>query len=164
MPGRTAACLHHTGWPASRPRQPHPPLLRLPQPGQSPTHPLHDLRHSTATLLLEQGVGLVVTKELLGHAHIGVTAGVYAHVCLRLRFQRQAVDTLTDVLSADGYASDAHPLSWSSADVAVKCRRGPAKTFSWTSAASSKMIYATGVRAGSKRSHSKPQKASNPCE
>ena len=44
----------------------------------------HDLRHSTATLLLEQGVELVVIKELLGHAHIGVTATVYAHVRLRL--------------------------------------------------------------------------------
>ncbi len=52
----------------------------------------HDLRHSTATLLLEQGVELVVTKELLGHAHIGVTATVYAHV--RPRLQRQAIDTL----------------------------------------------------------------------
>ncbi|BBC35733.1 Integrase [Streptomyces graminofaciens] len=57
----------------------------------------HDLRHSTATLLLEQGVDLVVIKELLGHAHIGVTAGVYAHV--RLRLQRQAIDTLGNVLS-----------------------------------------------------------------
>ncbi|MHA5048803.1 tyrosine-type recombinase/integrase [Streptomyces sp. SD15] len=56
----------------------------------------HDLRHSTATLLLEQGVDLVVIKELLGHAHIGVTAGVYAHV--RIRLQRQAIDTLNDVL------------------------------------------------------------------
>ncbi|WP_327136052.1 site-specific integrase (plasmid) [Streptomyces sp. NBC_01343] len=56
----------------------------------------HDLRHSTATLLLEQGVDLIVIKELLGHAHIGVTAGVYAHV--RLRLQRQAIDTLGDVL------------------------------------------------------------------
>ncbi|MFG2539899.1 tyrosine-type recombinase/integrase [Streptomyces sp. NPDC048511] len=56
----------------------------------------HDLRHSTATLLLEQGVDLVVIKELLGHAHIGVTAGVYAHV--RLRLQRQAIDTLNVAL------------------------------------------------------------------
>nr|WSS71877.1 site-specific integrase [Streptomyces sp. NBC_01175] len=56
----------------------------------------HDLRHSTATLLLEQGVELVVIKELLGHAHIGVTAGVYAHV--RLRLQRQAIDTLGSIL------------------------------------------------------------------
>ncbi|MFJ9826252.1 tyrosine-type recombinase/integrase [Streptomyces sp. NPDC101160] len=29
----------------------------------------HDLRHSTAALLLEQRLELVVTKELLGHAH-----------------------------------------------------------------------------------------------
>ncbi|MFH9265563.1 tyrosine-type recombinase/integrase [Streptomyces sp. NPDC017546] len=32
-----------------------------------------DLRHSTATLLLEHDVDLVVIKELLDHAHIGVT-------------------------------------------------------------------------------------------
>lgn len=56
----------------------------------------HDLRHSTATLLLEQGVDLVVIKELLGHAHIGVTASVYAHV--RLRLQLQAIDTLGEAL------------------------------------------------------------------
>ncbi|MFE0681212.1 tyrosine-type recombinase/integrase [Streptomyces sp. NPDC058961] len=52
----------------------------------------HGLRHSTATLLLEQGVELVVIKELLGHAHLGVTATVYAHV--RLRLQRDAIDLL----------------------------------------------------------------------
>ncbi|MCH0561470.1 site-specific integrase [Streptomyces sp. MUM 16J] len=63
----------------------------------------HDLRHSTATLLLEQGVDLVVIKELLGHAHIGATAGVYAHV--RLRLQRQAIDTLSNALR------DGHPPS-----------------------------------------------------
>ncbi|MGD9483656.1 site-specific integrase [Streptomyces sp. TRM70308] len=57
----------------------------------------HDLRHSTATLLLEQGVELVVIKELLGHAHIGVTATVYAHV--RLRLQREAMTTLGKALN-----------------------------------------------------------------
>lgn len=56
----------------------------------------HDLRHSTATLLLEKGVELVVIKELLGHAHIGVTATVYAHV--RLRLQRDAIDLLGHTL------------------------------------------------------------------
>ncbi len=57
----------------------------------------HDLRrHSRATLLLEQGVELVVIKELLGHAHIGVTATVYAHV--RLRLQRDAIDLLGHAL------------------------------------------------------------------
>uniref|UniRef100_A0AAU2K2Y6 Tyrosine-type recombinase/integrase n=1 Tax=Streptomyces sp. NBC_00049 TaxID=2903617 RepID=A0AAU2K2Y6_9ACTN len=56
----------------------------------------HDLRHSTATLLLEQGVELVAIKELLGRAHIGVTATVYAHV--RLRLQRDAIDILSAAL------------------------------------------------------------------
>ncbi|MFM9442575.1 tyrosine-type recombinase/integrase [Streptomyces acidiscabies] len=76
----------------------------------------HDLRHSTATLLLEQGVDLVVIKELLGHAHIGVTVGVYAHV--RLRLQRQVIDTLGNALGpAD--TPTTHPPRSSSADVAV---------------------------------------------
>ncbi|MCN9244856.1 site-specific integrase [Streptomyces sp. RY43-2] len=69
----------------------------------------HDLRHSTATLLLEQGVDLIVIKELLGHAHIGVTAGVYAHV--RLRLQRQAIDTLGAALSPTGDDPDAPPAA-----------------------------------------------------
>ena len=39
---------------------------------------------------------LIVIKELLGHAHIGVTATVYAHV--RLRLQRDAIDLLGHAL------------------------------------------------------------------
>ncbi|MGV9774302.1 tyrosine-type recombinase/integrase [Streptosporangium sp. NPDC003464] len=56
----------------------------------------HDLRHLTATLLLEQGVELVVIKELLGHAHISITADVYAHV--RLRLQRDAIERMSGAL------------------------------------------------------------------
>jgi integrase len=63
----------------------------------------HDLRHSTATLLLEQGIELVVIKELLGHAHIGVTATVYAHV--RLRLQRDAIDLLGRTLDKPSEAA-----------------------------------------------------------
>jgi hypothetical protein len=37
-----------------------------------------------------------VIKELLGHAHIGVTAAVYTHV--RLRLQRDAIDLLGHAL------------------------------------------------------------------
>ncbi|MEZ7124673.1 tyrosine-type recombinase/integrase [Nonomuraea sp. AD125B] len=62
----------------------------------------HDLRPFTTTLLREQGVELVVIKDLLGHAHIGVTATVYAHV--RLRLQRDAIDTLSTAL--DGPAGN----------------------------------------------------------
>ncbi|MCX3062404.1 hypothetical protein OFY01_22080 [Streptomyces sp. GXMU-J5] len=39
---------------------------------------------------------LVLIKELLGHAHIGVTATVYAHV--RLRLQRDAINLLGHAL------------------------------------------------------------------
>ncbi len=69
----------------------------------------HDLRHSTATLLLEQGVDLVVIKELLGHAHIGVTAGVYAHV--RLRLQRDAIDALGHALGSQDDDPDDPPTA-----------------------------------------------------
>lgn len=64
----------------------------------------HDLRHTAATLLLEQGAELVVIKELLGHAHIGVIATVYAHV--RLRLQRQAIDTLGHALRVTNSPDD----------------------------------------------------------
>ncbi|MFF3768137.1 hypothetical protein ACFYYR_29205 [Streptomyces sp. NPDC001922] len=37
-------------------------------------------------------------KELLGHAHIGVTATVYALV--RLRLQRDAIDSLSTALGS----------------------------------------------------------------
>ncbi|GGT32490.1 tyrosine-type recombinase/integrase [Streptomyces purpureus] len=82
---------------------------RLLHHAQLRTIRFHDLRHSTATLLLEQGIDLVVIKELLGHAHIGVTAGVYAHV--RLRLQRHAIDTLGNALGQSDDAPDDPPTA-----------------------------------------------------
>ncbi|MBV6697365.1 site-specific integrase [Kitasatospora aureofaciens] len=85
----------------------------------------HDLRHSAATLLLEHGVELVVIKELLGHAHVGVTATVYAHV--RRRLQRQAIDTLGNALrrptddTAEPDDGDDPPLC--AAPVRRRCRQ-----------------------------------------
>ncbi len=57
----------------------------------------HDLRHTHATLLLEANVPLKVVSERLGHASIGTTANVYAHVTENM--QRQAADKLKDILS-----------------------------------------------------------------
>jgi integrase len=59
----------------------------------------HDLRHSCATLLLEQGVELVTIKELLGHAQIHTTADIYAHV--RLRLQQDAIEAMGRALHDD---------------------------------------------------------------
>ena len=63
---------------------------------QLPRISFHDLRHTHATLLLEANVPLKVVSERLGHASIGTTANVYAHVTENM--QRQAADKLQDIL------------------------------------------------------------------
>lgn len=45
---------------------------------------LHDLRHTTATLLLAQGVPARVVMEILGHSQISVTLNTYSHVAPEL--------------------------------------------------------------------------------
>ena len=40
----------------------------------------HDLRHSTASLLISLGVHLKVVQEILGHSNFSITADVYAHL------------------------------------------------------------------------------------
>jgi integrase len=41
---------------------------------------MHDLRHTAATLLIEEGVSMKAVQSALGHATIGITMDVYAHV------------------------------------------------------------------------------------
>lgn len=48
--------------------------------GLPPSTRLHDIRHSTATLLLSRRVPVKVVSEMLGHADVGITLSVYAHV------------------------------------------------------------------------------------
>ena len=40
----------------------------------------HDLRHTVATLLLQQGFSLKHIQEWLGHSDISTTANTYAHI------------------------------------------------------------------------------------
>ncbi len=45
----------------------------------------HDLRHSTATLLLQAGVDLKTVSAILGQSQLSVTADYYAHVTCALK-------------------------------------------------------------------------------
>jgi len=40
----------------------------------------HDLRHSAATIFMSWGVPAKVVQEILGHANISMTLGIYSHV------------------------------------------------------------------------------------
>ena len=40
----------------------------------------HDLRHTAATLLLQQGIHPKIVQERLGHADISMTLNTYSHV------------------------------------------------------------------------------------
>ena len=40
---------------------------------------LHDVRHTYATIALDNGVDLKVVSERLGHANMNVTAQIYTH-------------------------------------------------------------------------------------
>lgn len=52
-------------------------LWPLPKPR---TIRFHDLRHTTATLLLKARVPLAVVQRILGHSSSTITAGVYGHL------------------------------------------------------------------------------------
>ncbi len=54
----------------------------------------HDLRHTFASLLLQQGESLVYVKDQLGHSSIRITVDTYGH--LVPGSNRQAVDRLDD--------------------------------------------------------------------
>lgn len=58
----------------------------------------HDLRHTVATVLLEDGATLNTVQELLGHYDPSFTASQYGHVTKRMR--SEAVDKLGGMLSA----------------------------------------------------------------
>lgn len=47
---------------------------------QLPMIRFHDLRHTTASLLLRNGIGLKDIQEFLGHSKLSVTADLYSHL------------------------------------------------------------------------------------
>lgn len=58
-------------------RRAHLAALRAAGIGKRVT--LHGLRHSCATIAIEEGAELVTVQQLLGHRHFGLTADIYVH-------------------------------------------------------------------------------------
>lgn len=56
----------------------------------------HDLRHSAATLLLQEGVHPKIVSEMLGHTRIGTTLDLYSHVTPTM--QQQATAAMEAIL------------------------------------------------------------------
>lgn len=57
---------------------------------------LHDLRHTSASLMLAQGVNPRVVMEILGHSQISVNPNTYSHVTTTV--SRDAVESMTRLL------------------------------------------------------------------
>jgi integrase len=54
---------------------------RTAEPGEElPLISVHELRHSWATLAMQQGVHVKVVQERLGHSTVAITLGTYSHV------------------------------------------------------------------------------------
>ena len=70
---------------------------------------LHDLRHTFASLLLQQGESIVYVKDQLGHASIQITVDTYGHLIPGAN--RGAVDRLDDAAPhVDATQAQSEPL------------------------------------------------------
>ncbi len=77
-------------------RQDFKPLLKK---ADLPDIRFHDLRHTSATLLLSQGVHPKIVQERLGHSQISVTMDTYSHVLPTM--QREAANKMNAILDAE---------------------------------------------------------------
>ena len=67
-------------------------LKRILKDAGLPSIRFHDLRHSTATMLLSRGVHPKIVQEILGHSTFNVTANLYSHVLPTM--QQEAMDKM----------------------------------------------------------------------
>ena len=58
----------------------------------------HNSRHTTATLMLSQGVHPKLVSEMLGHATLAITLNLYSHATASMH--REAMSTLDALLRA----------------------------------------------------------------
>lgn len=72
----------------------------MPMPGVGP---VYDLRHTAASLMLQQGVPARVVMEVLGNSQISLTLNTYSHVIPGLMDEAAArMDTLLDAVAPAG--------------------------------------------------------------
>ena len=62
---------------------------------------LHDLRHTHATLMLQQGIHPKIVSERLGHSSVAITLDTYSHVLPGL--QEAAAQRFDDGLQVDRF-------------------------------------------------------------
>jgi integrase len=72
--------FHHPDGACLRPDAVSAQFLRRVEKHGLPRLTLHGLRHTWATLALEQGIHPRVVQERLGHSTIAITLGIYSHV------------------------------------------------------------------------------------
>jgi len=60
---------------------------------------MHDMRHSTASLLLTNGTDLRSVSDILGHANTRVTTDIYLHSTMANK--RHAVNMLDGLLTKE---------------------------------------------------------------
>ncbi len=61
----------------------------------SPSFNFHSLRHTHATLLLENGAKMKEISERLGHSRISITMDTYSHVTDKMR--NETVDIMENL-------------------------------------------------------------------
>jgi hypothetical protein len=71
---------------------------------------IHDLRHTFASLLLQQGESVVYVKEQLGHSSIQITVDTYGHLIPGAN--RGAVNRLDDDDATQPSATQAQPQAY----------------------------------------------------
>lgn len=93
-----------TGWTGSS-RSPSPPddgrnmLRRVLKRAELPYVRFHDLRHTFASLLINQDVPLINVSNFLGHSDLSTTANIYAHLDKASKQASAAV--ISDILQGE---------------------------------------------------------------
>lgn len=68
----------------------------------------HDLRHSAATLMLQQGVNPKIVSERLGHSDISLTLNTYSHVLPPM--QEEAAEKMDELLTLIEVSDEFHKI------------------------------------------------------